>query len=250
MRMIIYTILFCILFFSACTTTVTTISPVIGLAVPLAQLTGPVLRHLNKSTYRFRTTSSSGIFVSILMSRRGVEDSTIVYYGSFGLDLKSMWTDPMNAMFSSPNSIIDSGDISINFEGLRAFTGQNAFLTSEEEYFDSADLDKQGLLDVYTNWMSDTDAVYPFTPTHYYCRFQSVSPGELKDKADNTDHDDDCITQIRRGADEGFRDMCLLAKYELVDDLEGNPPETFVLNLEIPIIFNKNLTAKQLMSSK
>jgi len=206
MKPIKYLLLFCItLFFITCSSIIT--SPGIHLGVTALGWGSLALRWLFKSDYTFRTISESGILVSLVMTRTGVENSTVVYYGSFGMDLNKMWTEPMGSMFNKPKSLIDSSDISIDFGGLRARAGQG-------EYFDPVDLDKSGILTVFTNWISDTVAVYGLAPSHSYCNFNVITPRMLQDDwCDNTSHDTACITQIRRGVDEGFKDMCLLVKY-------------------------------------
>ena len=80
MKIMKYLILLCTpLFFIDCSSPKLTSRLVFG-----ASLIG--IWHRN-SDYTFKTTDGSGILVAFAMTRDGVEDSTVVYYGSFSFNI-------------------------------------------------------------------------------------------------------------------------------------------------------------------
>ena len=191
---------------------------------------------LMKSDYFFKTIGQSGIKISIVMSRDGMDDSSNVYYGSFGMDLNSMWKKPMKTMFTS-GSLISASAIKPDFSGMRVSYAGGA-------YFSAADLNKSADIEVFTNWIGDSAADYRYSPRHPFCEFTSVTPAILKDTTGvvNTYSDTACISNLRLSVDSGFVNTCLLVKYTSVAALVS-PPQSFVLDFEIPVIINATLTA-------
>lgn len=240
MKVVKYLLLLCMsLFLLNCSkaTIAVNLSTVIA-AVPFG---AGVARWLLKSDYTFESTSGSGILVSFAMTRSGVEDGIAVYYGSFGMDLEKMWTKPMNEMFDSEDGMIDSSDITIDFSKLR-------IRSSSSNYFVSEDMDKEAIVTVYTNWLGDSTTRYGNFPQHEYCEYNTVKPQELEDGwCANTSHNTNCVSRIEEGVGHGFRDMCLLLKYETTEALT-NPPQSFIIDVEIPLILEVVLTGKELVS--
>jgi hypothetical protein len=235
-------------FLQSCTLTqkATLIHAFLSTCVPFAQA---VVLNVITADYTFASEEpdSSGIRVSIVMSRVDISDSIWFYYGTFSLNLDEMWKKPIESMLDKPGSLIGSGDITVAFENLKVHAGENF-------PFEPVDLGKTGQIYVYTNWVSDSLPIsnYGLTPTHEYCYFNPItSSALLTGWIANTGYDPYCVDSVRVNLKAGFKNMCLMVKYmPITPPYLAQPPEEFVLNMHIPLSFNKTLTGKQLIGEK
>jgi hypothetical protein len=179
------------------------------------------------------------------MTKTGVEDSSYVYYGSFLMNLRKMWTEPIDSSLSSATSLLKPDDVKLQFDGMKVTCAYNA------PFFNAIDIDKRGTIELFTNWVDDTSRTdYGISPTHFFCYFVHITPSQLKAGwNNNTFSDTACISGIKRNLSASFEDMCILVKYTPVDPL-AQPPDEFVLDFKIPVNIDKTWSGKELISKQ